>query len=70
MGVLSVSLPIIKNKDKDNSVQVAKLSKLTDCVLPALAFDALKFIWGKVQYQIWNPHRITKSKKKIIQIGP
>ena len=21
-------------------------------------------IWGKVQYQIWNPHRISKSKKK------
>ncbi|MCP4053328.1 MAG: hypothetical protein GY739_09705 [Mesoflavibacter sp.] len=49
MGVLSVSLPIIKNKDKDNSVQVAKFSKLSDCVLPALAFYALEFIRGKVQ---------------------
>ena len=28
-------------------------------------------IWGKVQYRIWNPHWISKSKrKKIIQIGP
>ena len=27
-------------------------------------------IWGKVQYRIWNPHRISKSKKnKIIEIG-
>ena len=22
------------------------------------------FIWGKVQYRIWNPHQISKSKKK------
>ena len=28
-------------------------------------------IWGKVQYWIWNPHRISKLKrKKNIQIGP
>ena len=25
---------------------------------------------GKVQYRILNPHQISKSKKKIIQMGP
>ena len=23
-----------------------------------------KVIWGNIQYRIWNPHRISKSKKK------
>ncbi len=33
-------------------------------------FCGPEVIWGKVQYRIWNPHRISKSKKKNIQIGP
>ena len=31
-------------------------------------FVVQRVIWGKLQYRIWNPHRISKSKK--IQIGP
>ena len=27
-------------------------------------------ISGKVQYRIWNPHQISKSMKKNIEIGP
>ncbi|MCP4052147.1 MAG: hypothetical protein GY739_03600 [Mesoflavibacter sp.] len=48
---------LLKSVKKQRNYALIKNAKI-------VMFCGPEVIWGKVQYRIWNPHRIFKSKEK------